>query len=237
MRSLLWKEWHEQRWKLAFTTLLLAGFAFCGLHARVVADEEVLLYLCVIAAILMPVLIGTVLVAPEREERTLDTLLALPEKPVVILAVKTLIGVVLCVTPLVVTCILSLMMASGREMSAVSIIGLFLRCTLTTLALFFWMLAFTIRLPSETRATLLGLGVLIGWMIITLGLVEAGRAEWLRVPWSVNPTVFMVGRQDKLRQDVFATGALMLPLLVQIGIAALLWRWASHQFAAEEARS
>lgn len=237
MRSLLWKEWHEQRWKLAFTTLLLAGFAFCGLHARVIADEEVLLYLCVIAAILMPVLIGTVLVAPERENRTLNTLLALPEKPTVILAVKTLMGVVLCVAPLLITCVLSLMMASGREMSAWSIIAIFIRCALSTLALFFWMLAFTIRLPSETRATLLGLGVLIGWMIITLGLKQAENAAWVRVPWFVNPTVFMVGQVQGLRKDPLNAGVLIPSLLIQTGIAAGLWHWASRQLSAEEARS
>src|SRR5689334_8801214 len=39
MRSLLWKEWHEQSWKLAFGCVVLAALAVIGLRARVVADD------------------------------------------------------------------------------------------------------------------------------------------------------------------------------------------------------
>jgi len=236
MRSLLWKEWHEQRWKLAFTSLLLGGFTFCGLHARVIPDETVFLYLSFLAVTLLPLLVGAALIASERDARTLDTLLALPVQPSVVFAVKTLLGVILCIVPLAVACIVSLAMASGREMTGLEIVAMFVRCGLTTLCLFIWMLALTIRMPGETRSTLLGLGVLVGWAILTAGLpqrsggsVQYHSLAWL---WVVNPLVFLLNPHDEF-------WAISLPLasLVQAVIVALLWLWASRQLMAEEGRS
>jgi hypothetical protein len=232
MRSLLWKEWREQRSKLALASLLLASFAFCGLHARIVPDENVLVSLCMLAAALMPILIGSVLVASERDAKTLNTLLALPVKPSLVLAVKTLLGVVLCVAPLAIACIISLTMAGGREMLASSIIALFVRCTLATLALFFWMLTLTVRLPGETRATLLGLGVLVGWMIVTLGLNEAKGAGPSKAIWLIDPAVFLLGTHN---QEWIVS--LPIAALIQALIAGLLWFWAARQFSAQEAQS
>ena len=231
MRSLLWKEWHEQRWKLAFTSLLLAGFTFCGLHARVIPDETVLLYLSFLAVILMPLLIGASLIASERDARTLDTLLALPVKPSVVFAVKTLLGVILCIVPLAVACIVSLAMAGGREMTGSEIVAMFVRCGLTTLCLFIWMLALTIRMPGETRSTLLGLGVLVGWAILTSGLPARHGAQvlWL---WLANPLVFLMNPHDE-----YWAVSLSAAVMVQAVIVALLWLWASRQLIAEEGRS
>jgi ABC-type transport system involved in multi-copper enzyme maturation permease subunit len=235
MRSLLWKEWHEQRWKLAFTSVLLAGLVFSGLHARVVTDEEVLLFVCGLAVILMPLLIGAVLIAPERDARTLDTLLALPANPSRILAVKTLIGVVLCVAPMAISCILSLAMAAGRELPASSIITLFVRCLLTTLAMFFWVLVLTIRLPGETRATLLGLGILIVWMIITLGLSQARHSASITLLWLINPYVFLI-QYGSVRIG-FEPVSTVQAAIIQAAIAGALWFWAARQLSTEEARS
>src|SRR6185437_11506303 len=78
MRSLLWKEWREQSWKLVFGSLILAAFAFIGLHARIVADELLLQWVCLLAVALLPVLASTGLVPAERDDGTLETLFSLP---------------------------------------------------------------------------------------------------------------------------------------------------------------
>ena len=39
MHSLLWKEWHEQSWKLGFGCVVLGALALIGLHSRIIADE------------------------------------------------------------------------------------------------------------------------------------------------------------------------------------------------------
>src|SRR3954466_797117 len=102
MRSLLWKEWHEQRWKLAFGSLILGAFALIGLRARVVADELLLEWLCFLAVILLPVMASTGLVASEREEGTMETLLSLPVTAGRIFWTKALTGVMLTAGPLLV---------------------------------------------------------------------------------------------------------------------------------------
>ncbi|MDB5295230.1 MAG: hypothetical protein JWO31_1213, partial [Phycisphaerales bacterium] len=95
MRILLWKEWHEQRWKLGFSSLLLAAFALIGLRSRVVADEAVLAVLTTLGTLLLPVLAVVGLVPPERADGTLEALLALPVRPGRVLAAKALAGAAL----------------------------------------------------------------------------------------------------------------------------------------------
>jgi ABC-type transport system involved in multi-copper enzyme maturation permease subunit len=197
MWSLLWKEWHEQRWKLAFGSLILAAFALVGLRARVIADETMLEAVCLLAVPLLSVLSSTGLVPAEREEGTLETLLALPVQPAIVFAIKTLIGVLLCAVPLVVTAIVGVAVAGGREISSAAIIGLHLRTLAATLSLYFWMLALTVRLPSETRAALITMGVLIMWMIVTLGLVEGWTGQSGPSPlWLLDPLVFLLGFKE-----------------------------------------
>lgn len=226
MRSLLWKEWHEQRWKLAFGSLILAAFALVGLRARVVADDVLLQAVCFLAVLLLPVLSSTGLVPAERDEGTLETLLAMPVKPVVVFAAKTLIGVLLCAVPLILTAIVSVAMAGGREISTAAMLGLFARTLACTLSLFFWMLALTVRLPSETRSALIAMAVLIMWSIVTLGLLEnwdpkEGSASILSV---FDPLIFVLG----FRNGVWAA-SLALAAVVQAVIALGLWFWAAWQ--------
>ena len=234
MRSLLWKEWHEQRWKLAFGSLILAAFALVGLRARVVADDMLLEAVCFLAVLLLAVLSSTGLVPAERDEGTLETLLALPVQPAVIFAIKTLVGVLLCAAPLILAAAVSVAIAGGREISTAAIVALYARTLAATLSLFFWMLALTVRLPTEMRASLITMGVLIMWAIVTLGLFEswdkdAGPSKL----WIVDPLVFLVGFKD-------GKWAVSLPLAVGVTavIALALWLWAAWQLPRpQEARS
>ena len=226
MRSLLWKEWHEQRWKLAFGSLILAAFALVGLRARVVADDMLLQAVCFLAVLLLPLLSSTGLVPAEREEGTLETLLAMPVKPVAVFGAKTLIGVLLCAVPLILTAIFSVAVAGGREISTLAMLGLFARTLAATLGLFFWMLALTVRLPSETRSALIAMAVLIMWSIVTLGLMgswdpkEGGPSNF----WLFDPLVFVIG----FREGVWAV-SLILAAGVQAVIGLALWLWAAWQ--------
>jgi ABC-type transport system involved in cytochrome c biogenesis permease component len=226
VRSLLWKEWHEQAWKLVFGALILAAFALVGLRARVVADGVLLQGVCFLAVLLLPVFSSTGLVPAERDEGTLETLLAMPVKPRAVFGAKTLMGVLLCGLPLIVTAIVSVAIAGGREISTVAMIGLFARTLAGTLALFFWMLALTVRLPSETRAALIAMGVLIMWSIVTLGLMESWDPKdgHPSILWVFDPLVFVIGFQD----GVWAA-SLGLATVIQAVIALLLWLWAAWQ--------
>jgi ABC-type transport system involved in multi-copper enzyme maturation permease subunit len=234
MRSLLWKEWHEQRWKLAFGSLILAAFALVGLRARVIADATMLEAVCLIAVPLLSVLSSTGLVPAERDEGTLETLLALPVHPAIIFAVKSLVGVLLCTVPIILAAAVGVAVAGGREISAAAIVGLHLRTLAATLSLYFWMLALTVRLPTETRAALVTMGVLMMWMIVTLGLTQSWTPQMLPSPfWLLDPLVFLLGFKD----GKWAV-SLGLAAPVQSVIAAALWLGAAWQFPRPvEARS
>ena len=233
MRSLLWKEWREQHWKLAFGSLILAAFAIVGLRARIVADEQLLEGLCFLAVLLLPVLSSTGLVPAEREEGTLGLLLALPVRTLSILIIKTLMGALLCAIPLVLTAAVSIAMAGGREVSTAAIIGLYARTLTATLVLFTWMLALTIAIPSETRAALIAMAVQIMWLIITIPLFLGWtRQSGPSGSWILDPFVFLVG----FKESAWAV-RLWVAVLVQTIIALSLWLLAAWQFARpQEAR-
>src|SRR5580765_6078047 len=175
MQSLLWKEWHEQRWKLAFGSLILGAFALIGLRARVVADEMLLEWICFLAVALLPVLASTGLIPSEREDGTFETLLSLPVAPRRIFMVKFWMGIVLTTGPLIVAGVVSLFLAGGRELSSGAIAALYGKSLAASVVLFLWMFALTVRLPTETRASLIAMAVLIMWLIVTLGLTQASE--------------------------------------------------------------
>lgn len=253
MPSLIWKEWHEQSWRLGFGCLVLCALAVIGLRARVVADETMVMWVCFIGMAMLPVLSSASLVPAERSERSFESLIALPVKPWRILLAKTFMGVMLCAGPLILAAVGSVLVAGGREMSSAAMYALYGRSILAALALFIWMLALTVRLPNETRAGLLAVGMLMFWLLATAGLVYRTMP---REAVSISPFGFIyrdsVGWVTDYRIGNFANvreylvhGRIQyraffrnftLVLVVQIAIATLLWTWACRQIrhSAEE---
>jgi ABC-2 family transporter len=239
MPSLLWKEWHEQRWKLAFGSLILGAFALIGLRTRIVPDQSVLEWLCFLAVTLVPVLASTGLVAPEREDGTFQTLMSLPVAPGRILGVKIAMGVLLTAGPIMVAMGVSLLVAGGREMTSGTMVLLYVRSVATALALYFWMFALTARLPSETRASLIAMAVVIGWLIVVVGMshswetplyhnpmvVPPVKHETPSIGWTVCPYVFLLAPEN------FSAWRMVGSALVQVLIVWLLMFWVSRRFA------
>jgi hypothetical protein len=235
-RSLIWKEWHEQRWKLGFGCLVLSALTFVGLRSRVVADETFLNGVCVLAMSLLPLLACMGLIAPERSDGSLSALLALPIASWRVLAVKTLLGVALCVVPMLAAAAISVATAGGREISTGNMIGLWARSAAVSLSLFAWMLGLSIRLPTEARAGMICLGVLVFWAMILAALPKSHNVQvsdpfdilprWV---WVVCPFVF--GFPNAVRHQA-------MPLVVQLTIAVALW-WAAVRWltVASEERS
>jgi ABC-type transport system involved in multi-copper enzyme maturation permease subunit len=232
MRRLLWKEWHEQSWKLGFGCIVLGAMAVIGLRARILSDDTMIMWVCFVGVMLLPILSSTGLVPAERGEGSLEMLLALPVKPRKILAAKVIMGVLLCAGPMIVAMVLSLLVAGGREVTGVAMIVFYVSSTLTALFLFGWMMALTIRLPGETRAALLSVGILILWLMATQGLAQS---EVPTQAMAVSPfgLVFGVVKGSDSPDSVFAFnsgGAVIWPALgvlaVQAVIAVGLWWYA-----------
>lgn len=233
MRSLLWKEWHEQWWKLAFGSLILAAFAAIGLHARAVPDSETLEWLAVLAALLLPIMASTGLVPPERDDGTLDTLLALPVPVSKIFLVKLAFGLLLCIGPILAATLASIATAGGREVALSEMLTLSLRTAGVTLSLFIWMFTLTIRLPSETRAAMITIGILIIWVLLSAG-ISGHSTSYIEQLWIIDPLVYLfaVGNRNE-----FAV-PLSIAALTQTIVAVVLCAWAMKQLdASKEQRS
>jgi ABC-type transport system involved in multi-copper enzyme maturation permease subunit len=224
MRSLLWKEWHEQNWKLWFGCIVLGALAMIGLHARLIADETMIKWVCALGVTMLPVLSSTGLVPAERGEGTFESLVSLPVQPWKILLCKTVLGLLLCVAPLAVAMAVSVFEAGGREISSAAIVGIYLRCIVVAVLLFTWMLALTIQLPSEARAALIGVGVLVFWALANTGL-DSGSMP--KSAMSISPFAPIYEFASGPTDDGNRGSPLPLPatLVIQGAIAAALWIW------------
>ena len=166
---------------------------------------------------MLPVLASASLLAPERDEGSLESLLALPVSPITILAIKLGMGIAQCVAPMAVAAAVSIAVAGGREMPSVEMLELSARCALTGIFLFLWMASLTLSLPTETRAALLSMGVLIFWVMATAGLWQCS-SESLVHAFSPLCLVFGLPRGFRIEPDAIAWG-----LGLQLVITALLW--------------
>jgi hypothetical protein len=217
MRPLLWKEWHEQNWKLAFGCIVLSAIAVIGLHARMVADATLIEWVCVLGATMLPILSSTGLVPAERAEGSFESLLAMPIAPWRILLAKTLMGLLLCAGPLAVAAIITVFMAGGREIENRVIFTLYLRTIFASLSLLVWMMAVTIRLPSEARAAMVAVGIWILWGMITGGLLGGPGIGSYFFPMS--PLAFFL----EFAPQPHPSTSLLKILLMQTALLAVVW--------------
>jgi hypothetical protein len=231
MPNLIWKEWHEQSWKLGFGCVVLGALALIGLRARIVGDETMAMWVCFLGLTLLPVLSSTGLLPAERSEGSFESLLALPVPPWRILMAKTAMGIVLCAGPMFAAAVASLLVAGGRELTSDAMLVLYGRSVLAALSLFIWMLALTARLPNEARAGMLAIGVLILWMLATAGLADPSVPP---LAFAVSPFSLVYGYSNGFS----AAPPLVLVLAVQVVILSLLWLWTSRRLVgAVEANS
>jgi hypothetical protein len=235
MRSLLWKEWHEQSWKLGFGCIVLGALTLIGFRSRILADETMLMWVNFLGLTMLPILAATGLVPAERGEGSLESLLALPVRASRILGVKAAMGIVLCAGPMLVAGAISVFVTRGREISVITMIAFYGSSLVTTLSLFVWMMALTIRLPSETRAALLSIGVLILWMLATEGLAYPSVPK---LAMSISPfalvyrTILIPGDPEWIPHPLSGDTELSrigVVLAAQIAIAFLLWKYASRR--------
>jgi ABC-type transport system involved in multi-copper enzyme maturation permease subunit len=230
MRKLLWKEWHEQSWKLGFGCVVLGALALIGFRSRILSDYTMMMWVGFLGLTLLPILAATGLVPAERGEGSMDSLLALPVKTSQILAAKALMGLALCVGPMLVAATISLVIAGGREIPVAYMLAFYVATTLTTVSLLAWMIALTIRLPSETRAALLSVGILILWMLATAGLTYQSVPG---IGLAISPFSFVygVGGKDEpmhiwWMSDVDLFSKMVIALTAQVVIGWTLWKYA-----------
>ena len=225
-RSLVWKEWHEQRWRLGFGVFLLGTFTLIGLRTRIIPDEQIVALTIMVGGMLLPLMVAMGLVAPERAEGTIVRLLALPVPPWKVLAAKGVVGAAVCAAPVIVSGVLAALVAGDGEMSWPELVGLYAIAIGVTLSMFTWLTAAGVRQPSEARAGLVGIAIVVGWFLL-MALGAAMQAELLRdtdvEQWvaAVSPVGLIL-----LKGSSIPTAAV---IALQVTVVAVMWWYAAHR--------
>jgi len=81
IKPLLWKEWHEQRWKLAFGTFMMAFFTGALLAARFSSYHEIIVAVMLLGSLVLSLYSAMGVFAPEITNRTSTFLAARPVAP------------------------------------------------------------------------------------------------------------------------------------------------------------
>jgi hypothetical protein len=185
IQSLLWKEWHEQRWRLAFGCVMMAALPATGLMVRMVPDWAVVVVTMLVGGLLLPIFATMGLIAPERADRTLGSLLILPVSSRAVVAIKLAVGLVTCLVPLACAGMVILLVAGGRELPASRLLAMCSGSALLAGVLLVWTLAFSVGQPTEARVGLVGLGVIAAWVMLTMVMNMVwvlGRRDLVELP-------------------------------------------------------
>lgn len=225
IKPLIWKEWHEQRWKLAFGCVLLIGYPAIGLQSRLLPDEIIIFFGTTWSGWMMPMLVAMGLVAVERANGSLGTLLALPVKSWKIFMVKFLTGAVVCVVPILGSMIVALLIASGRELNPSDIVVPYLCSIAFGFVMYIWIIAFGIRQPSEARVGLVGIAIFIGWGAIVMIADELVTRPLDRWSLAITPFGFFEIGWDR------DYSLLPKTIPIQLVLAVCLIIWGAHRFS------
>lgn len=92
LKPLIWKEWHEQRWKLAFGTVMLVFFTGAMLAARLTTSREVVVVVWILGGLVLSLYSAMGVFAPEVTNKTKLFLASKPARPWQVFAVKWFFG-------------------------------------------------------------------------------------------------------------------------------------------------
>ena len=220
---LIWKEWREQRWKLALGCVLLVGFTLIGLRTRVTPDHIVLMLGMLLGGVVPPLIAATDVVAAERSTGVLSNLLGLPIRPWKILAVKLAMAAAMCLVPILAAGLVAWWIAGGREVESWHLWAMCAATAGMAVSVLVWTVAFSIHQPSEARAGMIGLAILIAWLLIVsfYGGFDQRLPKWVM---TLLPGSFMLATD---RMDVPWLGG---AFPVQMAYVVILTIWAFRRF-------
>lgn len=227
MRILFWKEWREQRWRLAFGSVLLAAFAAIGLRSRMIPDEGVFAIAILIGCFGLPLLTAMAVTGSERAEGSLDHLLALPVPAWKTLLVKLAVAALNCVGPLAAALAVSLVYARGREFSLSLTVWGFAAGMWMAVNLLVWTAALGVGQPNEARVGVAGLVVLALWSFYMFILEFSVWGSTERLLASPDPIEIFVWLDNFSGNLPFGRKALELALILssQSLILVALFAW------------
>jgi hypothetical protein len=117
-RALLAKEWHEQRWRFALGTVVMAAMLAGLLRAQVIPFNEASLLIYWPVGIVLVIFLAMGPVAAERADRTWEFLLAQPVSRSRVLVAKWLVGLIQLVGILLVSTVAGVLAMASRGMAS-----------------------------------------------------------------------------------------------------------------------
>lgn len=225
-QALVWKEWREQRWRMGFGVALLAVYTIIGLRTRILPDEQIIAMTILVGGGIFPLMAAMALIAPERADGTIVRLLTLPVPTWHVLAAKAIVGCAVCAAPVLVSAVLAAVIAGNREMAWSELIEIYAMALGVAVSMFTWLTAAGVRQPSEARAGLAGIGMVVAWILVVMlssllprqvfeGLTQV---EWVSV---FSPFGLMV--------LIDGVGPSHVVIAIQVVVLTLVWLWAAQR--------
>lgn len=163
MKPLIWKEWHELRWKMAFSCLIIGAFVVIGLKSRILPDIGINILSVGSSALLIPIFIAMGFIAEEKNDKSLYTLFVLPIRIRLIYIIKMILGAGVVLSPILVSLTLSLLMAGGREESVSYVVKLHVMGACFAIVLFIVTVISGMKYSSEAKVALVGIAWIAFW--------------------------------------------------------------------------
>ena len=206
-RKLLWKEWHENRWKLVFCTTVSIMFSIILFRIRLVPDLANCVTISFAQMFMVPVIYALDIFSGEMSNRTIHLLFKIPVPRWKIFFSKFLTCLVSMSFIFIITSLLMELIVQGRETETALLLKINLSFGAAAIVLFAWFCVFGAQSHSEASSLAAIFGVMIGWAIIFLW------ASICMVPWAFRLTPYCL--------LVFADSHGINPDAIHVGLSRL----------------
>ena len=183
---IIWKEWHEQKWRLAFGTAMLVGAIGSLSAAHIVSEREVFILLCGAAAFVLPFFSAMGAFAPEHSGGTFSFYASRPARPFRVFFAKWFFGLLNVVVPVVAAFIFAF--AVSRWSVVDLYLGSFGNLIMLITSLCFGMIFYNMTCclaPMRSREAFVGLiGLLV---LVMMALYPLAMTYWLenKLRWNL----------------------------------------------------
>lgn len=165
-KQLLWKEWHENLWKLVFCGAVSLAFTALLFRIRLFPDAANGIVISFVQMLVVPVVYALDIFSGEMSNRTIYLLFKFPVPRWKIFFSKYLVCILGIILVFVATALSMAILGHEREVSTGLLVNNSLLFGAVALMLFTWFSAFAAQSRSEAGSLVAVFGVIIGWAII-----------------------------------------------------------------------
>jgi ABC-type transport system involved in multi-copper enzyme maturation permease subunit len=166
IKAIIWKEWHENLWKLCFCSLASIAFTTILFRTRIIPDIANCLLISFVQMFAVTVIYSMDIFSGEMSNRTIYLLFKIPVHRWMIFFSKYLISIIGITLTFIITAILMELISQGRENGIYDLFKMNFRYCIVSIILFTWFCAFGCQSTGEAGSLVAMFGIIIGWGII-----------------------------------------------------------------------